>query len=55
MRLTDERLENLKMEAEKFKMETLEQMRLTYQRIEKRIGKLTDTQGLLWESLPEKV
>ena len=54
MRLTDERLEKLKMEAEKLKMETFEQMRLTDERIEKRIGKLTDAQGLFWESLSEK-
>ncbi len=54
MRLTDERLEKLKMEAEKLRMETFEQMRLTDERIEKRIGKLTDAQGLFWESLSEK-
>ena len=54
VRLTDERLEKLKMETEKFKMETFEQMRLTDERIEKRIGKLTDAQGLFWESLSEK-
>jgi chromosome segregation ATPase len=46
--------EKLKMEAEKLKMETFEQMRLTDERIEKRIGKLTDAQGLFWESLSEK-
>ncbi len=47
MRATDERLE-------KMKMETLEQIRATDERIEKRIGKLTDAQGLFWESLSEK-
>ena len=46
--------EKLRMEAEKLKMETFEQMRLTDERIEKRIGKLTDAQGLFWESLSEK-
>ncbi len=46
--------EKLKMEAEKLKMETFEQMRLTDERMEKRIGKLTDAQGLFWESLSEK-
>jgi len=55
MREKAERLEKLRMETEKFKIETFEQMRLTDQRIEKRIGKLTDAQGLFWESLPEKV
>ncbi len=65
MRATDERLEKMKMETleqiratderlEKMKMETLEQIRATDERIEKRIGKLTDAQGLFWESLSEK-
>ncbi len=61
MRERDERLEKIRMETEKFRMEadklrmeTFEQMRLTDERIEKRIGKLTDAQGLFWESLSEK-
>ena len=58
MRERDERLEKIRMETEKFRMEgdklrmeTFEQMRLTDERIEKRIGKLTDAQGLFWESV----